>query len=479
MLFIVNAYAERERFQALLDSEITKTRGYENEIFQRDQRLSNRAFPDLTNHQLRTKLGQSLMKQEAIARMMNRSEEQRKIKERRIDEKELYIALKAFINLRGLRLMRVHDSIEEGWESYCRTVPELASETKHVRYAQACDHAARTLARGLLASGCRPPHISGRGLPPQTLFLLGEGLQTTVAKFATRLDYLELQFDDRINLDEEIVMLSELLEQGIASAAHVQGLHIDFTNPISIPFKTIFHDVHENLRYIGFGAWKVDSEDIIRFVLRHRNLKSIRLREVLLNEGSKWMDVLKVLRLHFTLDWVSLRGIGYAGQQIRMPLFVDDEYYDSESDSDGSNISDFESDSERNDSDGGDIGDLSDQETEGTSEGAGSQQDTTSHEAFSTDESDLDNGEPEETASNGTIDDLMMLGHITPTTGSQLQCNCLDFGWDTLRDDQGLNPSKELWKSWQTWVVNRCPEHDGAASLEWQQSSEVLALLEG
>lgn len=456
-------------------------------MLQRAQGSTRGNIPSLTNHQLRTKLSQSQSKQEAIRKMLVRSEEQRNIKDNKTDEEELCTALKAFSNLKEIRLMRVHDAIEVGWESYSRTVPELTSETKHARWAQACDHAAKTLARALLVSGCQPQCISGRALPPQTLVHLYDGLQSTDSGLAMGLSCLELQFDDRINLDEEILMLSGLLEEGFAAAAHVQGLHLDFTNPVSTPFESIFRDAHwANLRYIGFGAWKLSSADIIRFVLRHQTLTSIRLRRVLLKEGSKWSDVLKILRLKMHLRWVSLRGVGYANEEIRMPLFIDDDLYASDSDSDGS-----ESDGERDaSSDESHTAHLSESDEEGNSEGGSeveddrdrdsgnSEQDNVSHDEDTlTSESDL-GGELEQTTSNLTADNQIMVDHPSTVSSLRTHCNCIGFAWESLENDMGLSPSKELWKSWQAWVINRCPEHDELASLAWQQRPEIIALFE-
>lgn len=425
---------------------------------------------------------------------MERSEEQRRIRENGIDKQEIMAALRAFERLEQIRLMRVHDTVEMNWENYSRTVTELAPhETTHARWAIACDHAATTLAQAFSETDRRPPRISGRALPPQTLrLLLSEGgFQTTLPGFARRLDSLELQFIDRANLDQEIEDLSTFFKPAFTAATNVRGLHIGFTRPVSTPFESMFHDIHwESLLYVGFGAWKLTSEDIIRFVLRHRSsLKAIRLRGVLLKEGSLWTDILRVLRLKVNLKWVSLRDVGYDVNERQIRVFDDNDLYDTDSESEIETESEGESESSSNSDSSSALSERTSFVAENNPQGEEDQPvvdeevenvpGTSSYTGeASGDESDMIASEPESPTINSFIEDDQMVDHITTLPNSRRWCKCRDFAWESLREDDGNDPPKELWLYWEYWVVNRCSEHDEAASQEWQQSTELIAGLE-
>lgn len=84
-----------------------------------------------------------------------------------------------------------------------------------------------------------------------------------------------------------------------------------FRRLVSVPLKTVFHDIKlEKLNYLGLHQWEVECEELIDLLLRHRNIKYLRLRYICLKRGS-WAKVLRVIRLNLNLSWVSLRGISY------------------------------------------------------------------------------------------------------------------------------------------------------------------------
>ena len=70
-----------------------------------------------------------------------------------------------------------------------------------------------------------------------------------------------------------------------------------------------------NYQLLAFGiaSWNLSANEIINLALRHKDrLKGLRLRDIHLNEGSMWRDVLGTLRSRMlNLEWVSLRRIGY------------------------------------------------------------------------------------------------------------------------------------------------------------------------
>jgi hypothetical protein len=406
---------------------------------------------------------------------MKRTEIQRCIIRDRFDEQVLVSALKAFTRLQQIRLMRVQDQFDVGWNNFSRAHLGLHSESRSARWTLACEHAARTLGRAFLES--QSPvlgRISCRSLDPRTPLLLAYGPPKIMSEVAVRLNCLELQFDDRPSLEDDLLELSRLFHTGFNAAVNIEGLHIGFTRPVSISLKTVFHNVHwKKLKYIGFGAWRLDSEEIIDFVRRHRkSLRSIRLRDVRLNEGSRWVEVLRVLRLELTnLKWVSLRKVGYSDEGELGGLYVPDQQDDDE-DSDGSNWG------------------VGDETSENFEEGEEEDED----ELASADEDALDDGHGDDSGESthgsvagdselGTavndlaIDDQTMLHHSTAPSdnpgddrfggnGHHLLCECDNgFAWEDLVDDGSLRVPKLQWKWWEKWAINRCYAHDPAPSV--------------
>ncbi|KAK1028887.1 hypothetical protein LTS16_020191 [Friedmanniomyces endolithicus] len=111
--------------------------------------------------------------------------------------------------------------------------------------------------------------------------------------------------------------LSDLFRTVFSTAVNMQAVHVGFPShrPLTLRLKDVFHNVTwEKLVAFGVQGWKLDAEEIIDLALRHRErLKGLRLRDVLLKDGSAWKDVLSVLRdSMYRLEWVSLRRIGYA-----------------------------------------------------------------------------------------------------------------------------------------------------------------------
>lgn len=471
----LNRVTEAARFVELLSEAKATTLDLQRQLTQR-QNVPHVDRLRPTNHELRARRARSENYERLIAEVMRRTDIQRGIIKDKIDEKALVSALKAFTRLQQIRLMRVQDPFDAGWNNFSRAHLGLQSESRPARWTLACEHAARTLGRAFLVS--QSPvlgRISCRSLDPRTPLLLAHGKPKTISDVAVRLNCLELQFDDRPNLDDDLLELSRLFQTGFTAAVNIEGLHIGFTRPVTISFKTIFHNVHwKKLKYIGFGAWRLDSEEIIDFVRRHqKSLRSIRLRDVRLNDGSRWVEVLRVLRLELTnLKWVSLRKVGYSDEGELGGLYVPDQQ-DDDDDSDGSNWG---------------VG-------EGTSENFDENEEEDEDEVASLDEDAHDDGHGDESGESthgsvagdselGTavndlaIDDQTMLHHSTApsdnmseertadsVSNTPLQCECDNgFAWEDLVDDGSLRVPKLQWKWWEKWVINRCQAHDPAPS---------------
>lgn len=154
-------------------------------------------------------------------------------------------------------------------------------------------------------------------LSPQSAEILATKTPTSFQLLVQRLTSLELHFDDGNNLDVVMSDLSDLFRKIFMSADNMQALHIGFPShrPLNLPLDDIFHNIRwRQLAAFGIQAWKLDAEEIVALVRRHRDrLRGLRLRDVLLKDGSRWQDVLGFLRSEVPhLEWVSLRRIGYA-----------------------------------------------------------------------------------------------------------------------------------------------------------------------
>jgi hypothetical protein len=126
-----------------------------------------------------------------------------------------------------------------------------------------------------------------------------------------------LHFDAGLDLNEQMRDLSGLFQTVFTAAKNMQAVHIGFPSrsPLELNLEEIFHNVRwDKLRAFGIQAWRLDAEEIIQIARRHRKtLRGLRLRDVLLKEGSKWKDVLHMLHSEMDiLEWVSLRRIDYA-----------------------------------------------------------------------------------------------------------------------------------------------------------------------
>jgi hypothetical protein len=160
--------------------------------------------------------------------------------------------------------------------------------------------------------------------PKSALFLgreppgLNSGIVDSLDTLASRLTCLELHFDDGFApMNEQIREMSPLFRQVFASARNLEAVHVGFpsSRPLSLGLEEVFHNMKwDKLKAFGIQGWKLSGDEIIQLATRQREkLVGLRLREVLLKDGSKWKDVLHFLRTTMPrLDWISLRRIDYA-----------------------------------------------------------------------------------------------------------------------------------------------------------------------
>lgn len=268
------------------------------------------------------------------------------------------------------------------------------------------------------------PHSAtvAREKVPRTMFLL-----------ASRLTCLEVHFDGGPELLEKMLELSDLAKVVFQAATNLQALHVGFPSrtPLDLRLEAMFHNIQwERLRSFGLQAWRLDSEEIIRFVRTHlKTLKGLRLRDVQLKEGNRWQDVLTFLRAEMDLDWVSLRRIDYADHFDAVwegSMEVPDEPLTNASDSDDEDEIQF-------------------QHSDGESE-------------EQSDEADSDDSNSE--TDHGPDADEFALSPNTPNSQPFCTCSC---GADTADldslGDNGLFVTYQQRKIWERWVCGRCPEH--------------------
>lgn len=382
-----------------------------------------------------------------IARFQAKIKEQRQILAEGEDLRVLKKAIATFVSLQHVQLLRVQDDEDSALLAYVRQHHETRNFI-HLEWAPACSHGSQTIGAALLASSNVPwSRFSSPMLSPQSAAFLNWHHPPSASTLAERLTCLTLHFDDGNDLDQKMKELSGLFKTVFLSAKHMQAVHVGFPmhRPLDLPLEDVFHNITWD-RLVAFGVqgWKLHAHEILNLALRHKDrLKGLRLRDVLLRDGSMWKDVLSELRnsMH-RLEWVSLRRIGYAKQ-------YDEQWLDA-----GAEVQDEaqfdESESEESDHDPG-IG-------------------PSNHYQNRNDEGSEDDGEEEAASEEDSEDELGPDAHemdfppldspMTPASAPWCNCNeATHFGFAGDLEDDGYSVSNTKRKAWEKWVVGRCFLH--------------------
>lgn len=377
--------------------------------------------------------------------------EQRLILTSKEDLRVLKKAIASFSSLQHVQILRVQDRDDSALITYMRQHGD-AAPLVDLQWAPACSHSTHTIGTALLESNVPWCHFSSPMLSPQSAMVLARHTPRSFSTLAERLTCLELHFDDGNDLDRRMLDLSELFKTVFTAAVNMQAVHVGFPThrPLSLPLETLFHHVRwEKLLAFGIQGWRLDADEIIDLALRHsRKLKGLRLRDVLLKEGSRWRDVLTALRNSMErLDWVSLRRIGYARQFDEQwagaGAEVPDDPPGGESDSD--------SEDEREDGDDG----VEVPSEAGPSHAPGTAQDDWDSDGHSDSHSDSDD---EHGPAAHEMDFPPLHSPATPASAPWCNCNNHLDNADDLQDDEGFVSNAKR-KAWEKWVVRRCPEH--------------------
>ncbi|KAF2632773.1 hypothetical protein BU25DRAFT_453957 [Macroventuria anomochaeta] len=369
--------------------------------------------------------------------------EQKDIVRTQEDARVLTLAISAFTSLQHVQILRLQDQEDGMLMQYIRTHDEV-SQMVELKWPPACLHSTRTIGEALIASKSQCSRFSSPMLSPVSVLGAANNPPTAMRLLAERLTCLELHFDDGIDLDQRMRDLSSLSKAVFTSAKNIEAVHIGFPShrPLTLKLEEIFHNVKwDKLQAFGIQAWRLDAEEIIALAGRHREtLRGLRLRDVLLKEGSRWRDVLSFLREDMSrLDWVSLRRIDYEkhfDDAWIMGAEVPDDPLGSDS-SDESDDWDLHED---------ELDHVDAQDEAYVSDG-------------SVDDSDSDAGtdEPEQ---GGNLH-FPPLSPDTPASVPWCNCNGHMDSVEVLGDD-GILVTYQQRKFWEKWVVRKmCTEQHG------------------
>lgn len=378
---------------------------------------------------------------------MRKINEQKEIVQTQEDVRVLTKAISAFTSLQHVQILRLQDQEDAMLISYIRQHDSL-SQLVDLKWPPACSHSTKTIGAALLAARSPCSRFSSPMLSPQSALGAATDPPTTFSVLAERLTCLELHFDDGTDLDDRMRELATLSKVVFNAAINMQAVHIGFPSnrPLSLKLEEIFHNVKwEKLLAFGIQAWRLDAEEIINLARRHRErLRGLRLRDVILKDGSRWKDVLAFLQKEMLrLDWVSLRRIDYErhfDEQRVIGAEVPDHPIGSDSDDESDDWED-EWDHHGNDDSTNNISDDDD------------------HSDGSHDDSDSDVGteQPEQ----GGHMEFPPLSPDTPASVPWCNCNGRSgHGDDTdVLGDDGITVTNSQRKFWEKWVVGKCAEH--------------------
>lgn len=377
-----------------------------------------------------------------VTHFQQKVNEQKEIVRTREDARVLNLAILAFTSLQHVQILRVQDREDGRLISYIRDHHEL-NHLVELKWPPACLHSTKTIGAALLESRSPCSRFSSPMLSPQSVLGAASNPPTTLNVLAERLTCLELHFDDGTDLDIRMRQLSSLSKAIFTAAKNIEAVHIGFPShrPLTLRLEEIFHNVKwDKLQAFGIQAWRLDADEIIGLASRHREtLRGLRLRDVLLKDGSRWKDVLAFLRDDMTrLDWVSLRRIDYTqhfDEQWTLGAEVpDDPLVGSDSSDESEDWDRYEDDQEDIPDDILDTGDDAD-----GSDGS-----------LADSDSDADTDEPEQ----GGILHFPPLSPATPASVPWCNCNGHMDSVDVLGDD-GIMVTNQQRKFWEKWVVRK------------------------
>jgi hypothetical protein len=293
-----------------------------------------------------------------------RIDEQVRISTRQQDSLVLRKAFKAFRNLQHVQLLRVQDPLDRRMYEFCRDTAPQTSPFIRMNHNDAYLRGIVNVAAALVESESPCDRFSSPHLNPESASYLASlslgGIRMNMADIVWKLRALELMFTGGPDMDQRINKLAKSFNHMLLRAVNLRSFHVGFGGhselpglPIGVQFQAVFKDIHwRHLDVFGIDSWKISAQDIIDLTQRHKDkLKGLRLRNVYLNHGSMWKDVLSHLRNNLNLRWISLKGIGYASQFLPFgpDNFAADSSSDEESDGEDEELGDDNRDDDAQD----------------------------------------------------------------------------------------------------------------------------------
>jgi hypothetical protein len=374
-----------------------------------------------------------------------RIDERRAIVESQRDIQVLRKALAAFKSLQHVQLLRLQDSAD--LEMYRLCADEDIRRTIEADPTGAYRRSIINISQLLIEEQSPCNRFSTPHLNPDSAQLLASNMQRDINSPTGKLSKLislELMFTGEQNMERTLAPLAGAFNNVLRLAVNLRSFHVGFgghstqpPKPIEIRFDSIFHNVQwNNLAVFGIDGWRLDAQDIINMANRHRyRLRGLRLRNVYLNDGSTWKDVLVNLRTKLRLEWVSLKNIGYSAQYISNPALAENlilpDY--SSTSSEGSHMGDDDSDLDHAVDD--DRDDADDYTT-----------DDDTH-SFGDDVEELVN------QSDDDLDGMARRGRRSSRLDHRYSMDFASADPDELQDNgENVSQSKRrLWERWVTW----------------------------
>ncbi len=347
----------------------------------------------------------------------------------------------AFTTLQHVQVLRLENEADRRLINYLivrHNSRQFGQPPVDLRWRPACYHATRTLAEALIFAKSPFSRFSGPMMNPHSLLSLQRNVPRIITSLASGLTCLEMHFEDGTDVNDRVLELSPCFRAMFSSATNLQAVHVGFPTrtPLDLSLEDVFHYVKwDKLRAFGIQAWRLEADAIIDLVRRHRKtLRGLRLRDVLLKDGSAWKDILFILRMEMEqLDWVSLRRIDYS------------QHFD-------------------------EIFEIAKQSIEVLDDPPASGSDSDEEDEFSrhlddTEQDDESEGEDSDENSNADTDhgpdaNEFALSPDTPT--SMPFCTCSRSSCPTNPDELGDNGQSVTYqqrKMWEKWVCGRCAEH--------------------
>ncbi|KAF3387733.1 hypothetical protein F1880_000787 [Penicillium rolfsii] len=250
------------------------------------------------------------------------------------DLMQLRAAIAAFLELQEIKLLRLQDEADEQILDFIRdqAIGHTRSDA-HFNWESACSRAVTNLGVALLDSQRTSIRFIGPQISPEATLQLLEAPSTTLAAMGSRLTSLDINFHAHVDITATMSNLSPIFNRFFTEAKNLVAIHIGFPAkfPLNLSLEEIFHGISwKTLRTLSLQGWRLSADEIISLARRHRyQLRELRLYAIYLRAGSRWSDVVRMLRAEMErLTRLDLREIDYAANFDALAIDSGVEIYD-------------------------------------------------------------------------------------------------------------------------------------------------------